>query len=166
MNTRLARATELQPTALPAPEETDELDVRRRLGTGELAFARAKERLATWGTHRSRWMAVDANGRSDELRTTVLLGVGIGLVRLWFGCRVVEVIDEARLAGFEYATLPGHPERGVERFTVTLGADGAITGRVQAWSRPAHRALALAGPAARLAQRVVAAQYLRRLSVD
>ncbi len=166
MNTRLARATELQPTALPAPEETDELDVRRQLGTGEQSFARAKERLATWGTHRSRLMAVDANGRSDELGTTVLLGVGLGPARLWFGCRVVEVIDEAFRTGFSYATLPGHPERGVERFAIALGADGVVTGRVQAWSRPAHRALALAGPAARLAQRVVAAQYLRRLSVD
>ena len=86
--------------------------MRRQLGTGELAFARAKERLATWGTHRSRLMAVDANGRSDELGTTVLLGVGLGPARLWFGCRVVEVIDEEFRTGFSYATCRATPNEG------------------------------------------------------
>jgi len=139
------------------------LDVSSPLGSGQDAFAAACERLASWTTHRSALMAVDADGRSDQLGTTVLLGLGLGPARVWFGCRVVEVIDEDTRAGYAYATLPGHPLHGVERFTITLSPDGVVIGRVQAWSQPGWRVLALAGPVVRLAQRQGARQYLRRL---
>lgn len=165
MNTRLARAAATDPAPLHPGDAVDELDVRRQLGVGDVAFTTATERLACWATHRSMFVTVTSDGRSDELGATVLLGVGIAPVRWWMGCRVVEVVSEQCRAGFAYATLPGHPVRGVERFTVTLGGHGVVTGRVQAWSQPADRALALAGPLARREQNVAAAQYLRRLRV-
>jgi len=165
VSTRLSRAAALDPAPLTAGDsEVDGLDVSAPLGSGRDAFAAARERLATWVTHRSLMMAIDADGRSDQLGTTVLLGLGLGPARVWFGCRLVEVIDEDARAGYAYATLPGHPAHGVERFTITLGSDGAVMGRVQAWSQPGWRVLALAGPAARLGQRTMARQYLRRLT--
>lgn len=94
----------------------------------------------------------------------MLLGVGVGPARAWFGCRVVEVASSPELVGYAYATLPGHPERGVERFTVARATDGTVTGRVQAWSVPAWTLARLAGPVGRLAQRAAAGVYLRRLS--
>ena len=158
---RLARAAAQHPQHAPAGP--DLLDVELLLGSGDQAFENARDRLATWVTHRNALVAVDTDGRSDTLGTTVLLGMGIGPVRAWFGCRVVEVVDEPGCAGFVYATLPGHPERGVERFTVTQAADGTVTGRVQTWSRPAWRILDLVGPLGRLGQQLMARHYLAAL---
>lgn len=157
---RLTRAAALDPGVLP--ERTHELDVLRVLGSGAEVFATAAQRLATWHTHRGLF-AVRADGRADELGTTVLLGVGAGPARAWFGCRVVEVLDERGRAGYSYATLAGHPERGVERLTVTLADDGTVMGRVQAWSAPAWTLARLAGPLGHTGQLLVAQRYLRRL---
>lgn len=159
---RLARAALLHPRHAPAAAH--ELDVSRVLGSGQETFVTARERLATWATHRGTLVAVEADGRADALGTTVLLGMGLGPVRAWFGCRVVEVVDTPRCAGYAYATLPGHPVRGVERFTVSLAADGTATARVQAWSRPAWRLLALAGPLGRGGQQLMARRYLAALA--
>jgi uncharacterized protein (UPF0548 family) len=141
------------------------LDVTRPVGLGETAFAAAAERLATWHVQRAVGFRVLADGRADAEGTTVLLGVGVGRLRRWAGCRVTEVVRGGTTAGFSYATLPGHPETGVERFTVALGPDGVVTARVQAWSRPAWRLARLAGPLGPLAQRVVARRYLAALVV-
>jgi uncharacterized protein (UPF0548 family) len=158
---RLTAALARHPQHAPAGAHT--LDVVRVLGAGDPTFEVARERLATWVTHRNAVVAVEADGRADTLGTTVVLGVGLGPLRAWAGCRVVEVVDEPRCAGYAYATLPGHPARGVERFTVSLAPDGTVTARVQAWSRPAWRVLALAGPLGRAAQRLVARRYLATL---
>lgn len=158
---RLVRAATLHPQHAPAGAHA--LDVRSVLGTGQETFDTARELLATWATHRNALVAVDADGRADTLGTTVVLGTGLGPARAWFGCRVVEVVDEPGCAGHAYATLPGHPEQGVERFTVSLASDGTVTGRVQAWSRPAWRVLAVAGPLGRVGQRFMAHHYLAAL---
>lgn len=167
MSDRLARAAALSPRRPPDASEADELVVSAVLGSGEAAYAQAAERLATWATHQLPGMRTESDGRSDQLGATVLIGLGAGRTRVWFGCRVVEVVDEhdgaRRRIGYSYATLPGHPERGVERFTVELAPDGTVTGHVQAWSRPAWTVLTILGPVPRWVQRRIAAQYLRRL---
>ncbi|GAB2907389.1 hypothetical protein GCM10027047_02130 [Rhodococcus aerolatus] len=164
MTDRLARAAAQPPQAVPPRAHV--LDVTRPVGHGEAAFHRAAERVATWHLQRSVGFRVRSDGRADEEGTTVLLGVGVGPLRSWAGCRVTEVVSGERTSGFSYATLAGHPEQGVERFTVSLGADGTVTGRVQAWSRPAWAAARLAGPLGRLAQRGVARRYLASLTTD
>ena len=58
---------------------------------------------------------------------TVVQRVFLGPIGVWSGVRVMEVFDEAtadgRRAGFSCGTLLGHPERGVERFTLTAVGD-------------------------------------------
>jgi uncharacterized protein (UPF0548 family) len=40
----------------------------------------------------------------------VMLGLGIGSLRLQAPCRVVYMVDESRRRGFAYGTLAGHRE--------------------------------------------------------
>lgn len=159
----LARTAALPPDAVPPGAHR--LDLTRVVGRGEAALARAAARLAAWDPQRRAGFRVRADGPADALGTTVLLGAGVGPARLWFGCRVVEVLDTPTAAGFTYATLPGHPERGHERFTVTLTTEGLVVGRVQAWSAPRGLPARLAGPLGRRAQRSVAGVYLDALVV-
>ena len=148
----------------PVPAAPHVLDVTRPIGHGEGALTTAAGRLARWDVHRRVGFAVRADGGADAVGTTVLLGVGARGVRAWFGCRVVAVLAEPHAAGFTYATLPGHPEEGHERFTLTMTSEGLVVGRIQAWSRP--RPLArLAGPLGRHAQRLAAQAYLDALVV-
>lgn len=73
------------------------------------------------------------------------------------------VVDEARLRGFAYGTLPGHPESGEERFVLQQHRDGRIELTIAAFSRPASALAKLGGPVSRKAQDVMTARYLRAL---
>jgi uncharacterized protein (UPF0548 family) len=61
-------------------------------------------------------------------------GYRIGPVLALAPCRVIELIEQPRRIGFTYATLPGHPELGVERFTMSTVGD-AVQFDLQAVSR-------------------------------
>ncbi|GAB3996872.1 DUF1990 family protein [Nocardioides marmoraquaticus] len=94
--------------------------------------------------------------------TDVVMRLGVGRLAITVPTQVVYVLDEPDRRGFAYGTLPGHPESGEELFLVER-VDGATYGEVRAFSRPAGQLLRLAGPAGRLAQRVMAGRYLAAL---
>ena len=78
-------------------------------------------------------------------------------LRLFFASRVVEVFEdreceEGWCSGFTYQTLVKHPEVGEETFTVTKHRDGAVSFRLEAWSRPNLWYVKLFGPLARRIQ--------------
>ena len=100
--------------------------VRRALGTGAACFEEATRRLMTWDMHRRAGLRVDVDGPAAPGRDAVL-GLRIGWWWIDAPVRVVEVIDTPALLGFTYRTLPGHPERGEERFTVSLEDDGTVS---------------------------------------
>jgi uncharacterized protein (UPF0548 family) len=78
----------------------------------------------------------------------VEVGDTIGLVyrfhpflRLFFASRVTETFvrepsQGGWRSGFAYQTLEGHPELGEEVFEVIKDAGGAVSFRLEAWSRP------------------------------
>lgn len=69
--------------------------------------------------------------------------------------RIVYVVDEAgppARYGFAYGTLPGHAEKGEERFLVEHHDDGAVVYDLRAFSRPGHPLTALGYPYARRLQ--------------
>lgn len=88
--------------------------------------------------------------------------VGFGLGRMMIGapCRVVRVVDAPRRRGFAYGTLPGHPFRGEELFTVTHANDDRVVAHVVAYSRPATWAARMGGPVTPLMQKVMTGRYL------
>jgi uncharacterized protein (UPF0548 family) len=111
--------------------------------------------------HRDSGLAVAYHGRATE-GSTVVLGAGRP-ISLVIPCRVVYVIDEPDRQGFAYGTITDHPEQGEELFTVTRGHQGETWLEIIAFSRPASRLVASAGPMNRLAQLVATRRYEQAL---
>lgn len=78
-------------------------------------------------------------------------------------CRIVSVLSEADSFGFAYGTLPGHPERGEEAFTVERRAEGTFFS-VRAFSQPAEPLVRLSGPLGRVAQQVATRRYIAAMA--
>jgi hypothetical protein len=84
-----------------------------------------------------------------------------GALRLFFASRVVEVfvrepVDNGWRSGFVYRTLESHPELGEEIFEVQKDAGGAVSFRIEAWSRPNLWYVKLFTPWARTIQKSAA----------
>jgi uncharacterized protein (UPF0548 family) len=99
-----------------------------------------------------------------------VLGRHFGLWSL-NACQIVYVIEEEAAAsllrryGFAFGTLPGHVERGEERFTVEWHrADDSVSYEVFAFARPAHPLARVSPPFVRLVQRRFAAASLRAMA--
>jgi uncharacterized protein (UPF0548 family) len=126
-------------------------------------FDRARAALRGWDVHRRAGLGVAATDTPLREGTEVRLVLGAGPLRITAPCRVLEVIDEPDRAGFAYGTLPGHPESGIEAFTLTRTATGLVRVHIDAVSRPAIWYARLGAPLSRLAQELVTRRYLRAL---
>jgi len=84
----------------------------------------------------------------------------LGPAALETAVRVIELDRAADRVHLAYATLPGHPERGVASFAVTRRSDGNYF-EAQAWSRAGLWLTALGRPVSRLFQRAVTREALR-----
>ena len=130
------------------------------IGNGPEDLDVAANTLLTWDMNRRCGVRVlTAPSRAE---------VGRDVEMRWLGqkirCRVVEVVDEPHRQGFTYGTLPGHPERGEERFIVSLEPQsGEVTATITAFSRPATWTARAAGPIGRLVQGWMTRRYLRAL---
>ena len=125
--------------------------LRGRLGVGPETFARAVEALRRWKMYETGWTKLCWPDAPITGGTVVgVLGRHFGLWSL-NACRIVYVIEEKEALllkryGFAFGTLPGHVERGEERFTVEWHrADDSVWYEVFAFARPAHP-LASVGP--------------------
>lgn len=126
-------------------------------------LASAADDLFAWRVHQRAGLRVQSSDAVLQRETVVLLRLGLGPAAVRIPCRVVEVVDEPDRKGFTYATLPGHPECGVERFMLEIAEDGGVRFRVSAVSRPATLLTRLGGPVARAAQDVMTRRYLAGL---
>ncbi len=115
---------------------------RVRLGTGESTFFAAKAALERLDQFRLGW--VEAWSPGNQIQPGELVAVMGRAVGLWWlnACRIIHVIDESdpiHRFGFAYGTLPGHVERGEERFLVEWNpADDSVWYEILAFSRPNH----------------------------
>lgn len=130
---------------------------RVKLGEGEQTFERAKEALRGWRQFDLGWAGIVPTGASIEVGTTVaVLAHHYGFWSL-NSARVVYLVestDQTERFGFAYGTLPGHGERGEERFAVERDREsGFVTYDVLAFSRPNHTLAWLGYPFARALQR-------------
>jgi len=117
----LERSADRDPTADPGwldapPARARVLRERVTLGP-QASLSATADALFGWRVHRGAGLVILPSGPA-EVGVTVVQAVHVG--PLWFAapCRVVEVVREPDEAGFTYATLPGHPETGVESFRV------------------------------------------------
>jgi uncharacterized protein (UPF0548 family) len=142
------------------------LVVRTPLGEGRRVRDAALRALTRWDAHRAAGLTVPAGTAPARPGVTVALRLGAGPLALTAPCRVVWARDDPPRAGFAYGTLPGHPVRGEEAFTVEQRPGdpaGPVWLTVTAVSRGAAWYTRAAGPAGRAAQRAVARRYGRAL---
>ncbi|MGK5501170.1 DUF1990 family protein [Streptomyces sp. URMC 125] len=132
------------------------LRVRTLLGSGPEVFRAAADTVLTWRMHRAMGVETVTGAPRAEPGAHVVVGLGLGRLRVRAPCRVVWTEDGGRRAGFGYGTLPGHPEHGEEAFVVELADDGTVWLEVRAFSRPAVWWTRVAGPLVPLFQRLYA----------
>ncbi len=130
---------------------------RVRLGEGPEAYARAVEALRGWRQFDLGWTWLLPPGAPIEVGATV------GVLARHYGfwslntARIAYLVEgpgEVERFGFGYGTLPGHAERGEERFGVEWNReDGSVYYDVFAFSRPKHLLVWPGYPFARLLQK-------------
>lgn len=123
----------------------------------------AAAELFSWRVYQRAGLGVHTSDEVACLGTVVQLRLGFGVAAIRMPCRVTEVIDDPDRRGFTYATLPGHPEAGMERFLLERIHDGTLHFSVTAVSAPASLPARLAPPLARAVQDAFTRRYLRGL---
>lgn len=125
---------------------------RQRLGSGAAVFARACEALRQWRMFPQPWTAIEPIA---PIAVGEVVAVHIRAGGWWLNAaRIVYIVDEPRRFGFAYGTLPGHAERGEERFLVEWSVDDdSVWYDLRAVSRPRHWAPRVGYPLTRALQR-------------
>ena len=139
----------------------------------DAAFARSIERLLRYVIFPPSIMQPIICSEDGLLHegTTIVQRVAIGPLRIEPAVRVLRVWRagdaDTEEAGFTYATLPGHPERGISSFWVTHHkTSGRIYFAIEARSQPGSLVYRLGGPVARRFQRratLAALDYFARM---
>ncbi len=133
---------------------------RVQVGSGERDFVAACAAIRAWRMFPAPSTAIEPRGVPIEKDQCVaMLAHTFGV---WWlnACRIVYVLDEheprdgrQRRFGFAYGTLPGHVERGEERFSIEWRADDSVWYDIRAFSRPRYWPVRLGYPIARALQR-------------
>jgi uncharacterized protein (UPF0548 family) len=134
------------------------------IGHGRQVFSAASDAVMHWQVQRRAGLQVSASSPRVAANAGVILGLGIGPLRLQAPCRVVYIVEEPRRTGFAYGTLAGHQESGEEAFIVEHHRTDAVSLTITAFSRPATRLARIAGPLGTIAQRQITRRYLRTLA--
>ena len=145
-------------TASEPPEGYAVDHTRIRLGGGQPTFVAARAALERWDQFRLGW--VEAWSPDNSIQPGGVVGVTGRSFGLWWlnACRIVYVVDgrEGPVSrfGFAYGTLPGHVERGEERFLVEWDrSDDSVYFDILAFSRPRHVLARLGRPWVRQLQK-------------
>ena len=133
---------EIGATKTIPPSEYDIDHNRIQLGTGHEVFTRAKGAVRRWEMFNLGWLQLQTPAAPIAVDTTVAVLAHVWSIWILNACRIVYVIDDTGpidIFGFAYGTLPGHAERGEERFTVQWHhADDSVWYDILAFSRPNH----------------------------
>jgi uncharacterized protein (UPF0548 family) len=126
---------------------------RQLLGRGAEVFGRARQAIRDWKMFPAPLAYIEPLPIPIDVGAQA--GVVIRAVGLWWlnAARIVYVLDEPRRFGFAYGTLPGHVERGEERFSVEWLEDDTVWYDVRAFSQPRYWPVRAARPLARVLQR-------------
>jgi uncharacterized protein (UPF0548 family) len=92
--------------------------------------------------------------RRVAVGATIVQRVVLGPLVIETAVRVIEVDRSSDRVSFAYATLSGHPERGIASFAVTRTETGGKF-EAQAWSRAGHWLTMVGRPVSRALQRAM-----------
>ena len=136
---------------------------RRRIGAAA-SFDRAAAGLRSWQVHKGIGARVIPDEPITQVGASHLVVMRLGPVRVVAPVRIVHIIDETDRQGFAYGTLPGHPEKGEESFTVSRTSEGGTVFEITAFSRPSELLVRLGSPVARAVQNRTTERYLQALA--
>ncbi|MGZ0712232.1 DUF1990 family protein (plasmid) [Coraliomargarita sp. W4R53] len=155
--------TEVGATAGELPSGYHHLRAERVVGKGRQAFEQAADDLLAGRVQRRAGAAIRLSDEPLREGTQVEMRLRVGPLVFNAPCVVVWAERTADYCGFAYGTLPGHPERGEERFELQLMPSGEVVLRITAFSAPARWFTRLGGPAGRLVQKRMTSRYLGAL---
>lgn len=107
------------------------------LGYGPHVWERAVSGLEAWAVY-PPWITLQPNRTPVREGGCAALLTGLAPVWVVSVVRVVEVGQTPIWFGFTLGTLPQHALSGLERFSVSLGADERVWYEIMAVSRPRH----------------------------
>lgn len=145
------------------PDGYHHLRAERIIGRGSETFERACDDLFTGQVQRRAGTEVRMSQVPLRVGTRLNMRLRLGLLNFSAPCVVVWADRGARHCGFAYGTLPGHPERGEERFELVHEPSGDVVFRITAFSAPARWFTRIGGPLGRLVQARMTRRYLDAL---
>lgn len=154
---------EVGATAGEMPPGYHHVRARRVIGHGRVDFARAADALLAGEAQRRAGARVESSQTPVRVGTRVTMRLGLGRLAFRIPCLVVWAERGDTVAGFAYGTLPGHPERGEERFTLTLHPSGDVVFEIAAFSAPGRWFTRVGAPLGRAVQAWMTRRYLRAL---
>jgi len=154
---------EVGATAGELPADYHHVRATRIIGHGAEVFARAADDLLAGEAQRRAGMSVQLSEVPLREGTRVQMRLRLGPLAFAIPNVVVWAERTADRCGFAYGTLPGHPERGEERFELRLLPSGEVRFTIVAFSQPARWFTRLGGPVARFVQRWATRRYLAAL---
>jgi uncharacterized protein (UPF0548 family) len=122
------------------------------LGEGQTTFEKAKSALKNWKAYALGWTKIHPTTEPEKDKTFCVEVNHFGFYSL-SSLRIVYVVDEPRRFAFAIGTLPGHVEKGEERFMVEWLSDDSVYYDLFAFSRPQHPLTYLGYPVARHLQK-------------
>ncbi len=125
---------------------------RIQLGTGKAVFRKAVEAVKPWQAYALGWTRIYPNVQPEQGETFCVLVNHFGFYSL-SSLRIVYVVDEPKRFAFAIGTLPGHVEKGEERFMLEWLPDDTVHYDLLAFSRPQHPLVYLGYPVARQLQK-------------
>lgn len=142
------------------PAGYHQVRAERVIGRGRERFEGCCDALLSGAVQRRAGADVSASDEPFRTGTEVRMRLRIGPLSFIAPCRVVWAERSADRCGFAYGTLPGHPERGEERFELRLDPSGDVVFRIVAFSASARWFTRLGGPLGRLVQARMTRRYL------
>lgn len=139
--------------------------LQRVIGHGLADFERAGELLLSGEVQRRAGAEVRMSETPLREGTRVDMRLRLGPAVFRIPCLVVWAERTEDSCGFAYGTLPGHPERGEERFELRLEPSGEVVFTIFAFSRPGRWFTRLGGPIAGRFQAHMTRRYLDALAV-
>ncbi len=140
---------------------------RVQLGVGIDAFDRAKDAIQSWTMYKLSWTRLYPSDAPVAVGGVVCVVVNHGFCRSINPCRIIYLLEEnteTERFGFAFGTLPGHSEKGEERFTVEWRhADDSVWFELLSFARPHHILAKIGFPLVGLFQRKFAADSCRAM---
>lgn len=129
---------------------------RIRLGQGAEVYRAACKALRNWQMFPGGWATIGPH--IPEIRAGETVAMIVHLFGFYWlnPCRIIYTFDtqgETKKYGFAYGTLPGHIEKGEERFSVEMLPDGSVWYDLRAYSKPQLWFVKLGYPVARFFQK-------------